>query len=47
MSSQDVTFSKGLGKVTDIEVGPDGYMYVLSLYMNKLTIFKIAPKGII
>lgn len=29
---QDVTFSKGLGKVTDIEAGPDGYMYVLSLY---------------
>ena len=41
---ENVTFSGGLGGITDIKVGPDGYMYVLSNYMNKLTIFKIAPK---
>jgi glucose/arabinose dehydrogenase len=41
---QDITFSKGLGGITDIKVGPDGYMYVLSKYDNKLTIFKIAPR---
>lgn len=43
---QNVIFSKGLGKITDIKVGPDGYMYVLSNYMNKATIFKIAPNGV-
>jgi len=43
---QNITFSKGLGTITDIEVGPDGYMYVLSKYMDKATIFRIAPKGI-
>ena len=32
---QNVTFARGLGRVTDIEVGPDGYMYVLSNYMHK------------
>jgi glucose/arabinose dehydrogenase len=41
---QDITFSKGLGGITDIKVGPDGYMYVLSKYDNKLTIFKISPR---
>jgi aldose sugar dehydrogenase len=41
---QNITFSKGLGKITDIKVGPDGYMYALSKYMNKATIFRIAPK---
>jgi aldose sugar dehydrogenase len=41
---QSIVFSKGLGAVTDIEVGPDGYMYVLSNYKSKATIFKIAPK---
>jgi hypothetical protein len=43
---QNITFSKGLGKITDIKVGPDGYMYVLSNYMDKATVFRIAPKGV-
>ena len=43
---QNITFSKGLGKITDIKVGPDGYIYVLSVYMDKATIFRIAPKGV-
>jgi len=42
--SQSIVFAKGLGAVTDIEVGPDGYMYVLSKYKSEATIFKIAPK---
>lgn len=41
---QDITFFKDLGLITDIKVGPDGYMYVLSTYMNKATIFRIAPR---
>jgi hypothetical protein len=43
---QNITFSKGLGKITDIKAGPDGYMYVLSNYMNKATILRIAPRGV-
>jgi aldose sugar dehydrogenase len=41
---QNITFFKDLGLITDIKVGPEGYMYVLSTYMNKATIFRIAPK---
>jgi aldose sugar dehydrogenase len=29
---KDVIFAKGFGGITDIEVGPDGYLYVLSLH---------------
>jgi aldose sugar dehydrogenase len=28
---KDVVFGHGFGAVTDIEVGPDGYLYVMSL----------------
>jgi len=36
---QDVIFAKGFYGITDLQVGPDGYLYVLS---NK-TIFRIVP----
>lgn len=39
---QDLIFAQGLDTITDIEVGPDGYVYVLS-YSGK--IFKIFPKA--
>jgi aldose sugar dehydrogenase len=32
---QDVIFGHGFGAVVDIEVGPDGYRYILSLYEAK------------
>jgi aldose sugar dehydrogenase len=32
---QDVIFGKGFGAIVDLEVGPDGYLYVLSLYNAK------------
>jgi DNA-binding beta-propeller fold protein YncE len=32
---QDVIFAQGFGPIVDIEVGPDGYLYVLSLYEAK------------
>jgi glucose/arabinose dehydrogenase len=35
-------FGKGFGGITDIEVGPDGYLYVVSIGLGK--IFKIVPK---
>jgi glucose/arabinose dehydrogenase len=28
---EDITFARGLGIITDLEVGPDGYLYVVSL----------------
>lgn len=39
---QDITFGKGFGGITDIEVGPDGYLYVLSIGHGK--IFKVVPE---
>ena len=30
--TDSVTFARGFGGITDIQVGPDGYLYVLSLY---------------
>ena len=35
-------FADGFGGITDLEVGPDGYLYVLSLGLG--TLFKIVPK---
>jgi glucose/arabinose dehydrogenase len=35
-------FGKGFGGITDIELGPDGYPYVVSIGLGK--IFKIVPK---
>jgi glucose/arabinose dehydrogenase len=35
-------FAQGLGKITDLQVGPDGDLYVLSIYFDKGTIFKIS-----
>ena len=40
---KDITFVEGLGLVTDIDVGPDGYLYVLCDYKDKVTIFRIRP----
>ena len=28
---EDITFARGLGIITDLEIGPDGYLYVVSL----------------
>ena len=34
-------FAKGFGGITDLEVGPDGYLYVVSIGLGK--IFRIGP----
>jgi hypothetical protein len=38
-------FGQGFGLIVDIEVGPDGYMYILSHYNNlgEGSIFRIVP----
>jgi glucose/arabinose dehydrogenase len=40
---KDVTFANKLGVITDLEVGPDGYLYVLSDFRRDGTIFRISP----
>jgi glucose/arabinose dehydrogenase len=40
--SKDLIFARGLGRVTDMQVGPDGELYILSKYYNKPTIFRIS-----
>ena len=30
--TQTITFAKGFGGITDMKVGSDGYLYILSLY---------------
>jgi len=47
---KDVIFARDFGGITDMEVGPDGYLYIASLqdYLNDKyegTIFRIVPKN--
>jgi aldose sugar dehydrogenase len=37
----DVIFNQGFGGITDLEVGPDGYLYIVSI--GKGTIYRIVP----
>src|ERR687889_372192 len=39
--SEDITFAQGFGVITDLEVGPDGYLYVVSLDQGQ--IYRIVP----
>ena len=39
---EKVIFAEGFSGITDLEVGPDGYLYVLSIGQG--AIYKIAPK---
>lgn len=40
---KNVTFANKLGVITDLEVGPDRYLYVLSDFRRDGTIFRISP----
>jgi hypothetical protein len=37
-----ILFGQGFGGITDLTVGPDGYLYVVSIGQEK--IFRILPK---
>ena len=39
---KNIVFGEGFGGITDIEVGPDGYLYVLATSFDK--IFRIVPR---
>jgi glucose/arabinose dehydrogenase len=41
---EPVTFAQGLRTITDLEVGPDGYLYVL-VYTPNGSIYRIVPEG--
>jgi glucose/arabinose dehydrogenase len=38
---QKVTIGTGFGMITDMEIGPDGYLYILSEHDNMVRIFKV------
>ena len=40
---QQVIFAQGFGGITDIEVGPDGYLYILTYSDEDGTIYRIVP----
>jgi glucose/arabinose dehydrogenase len=40
---EKVTFGTGFGGITDIQVGPDGYLYILTI---QGTIFRIVPSSL-
>jgi aldose sugar dehydrogenase len=39
----DLVFANGFGKVTDMEIGPDGYLYVLSTEKDSANLYRISP----
>ncbi len=42
MNSNPSLFGEGFGGITDLKLGPDGYLYVLSIGNGAL--YRIAPK---
>ena len=38
----DIIFGEGFGGITDLSVGPDGYLYVVSIGQGK--VFRILPQ---
>ena len=43
--NQDIIWGKGFGIITDIQIGPEGYLYILSINLpqGRGTIFRIIP----
>ena len=39
---QNIVFGQGFGGITDVELGPDGYLYILAIGLDK--IFRIVPR---
>jgi aldose sugar dehydrogenase len=42
----DILFGTGFGGITDVEVGPDGYLYVLTFQDDGGSIFRIVPEDL-
>jgi glucose/arabinose dehydrogenase len=43
--SNDVVFANGFGRITDIKIGPDGYLYVLSSEDDGAVLYRISEVG--
>ena len=43
--TKDVIFANGFGRITDLEIGPDGYLYVLSSEDDGVALYKISKAG--
>lgn len=41
--TEQIEFAKGFGGITDLEIGPDGYMYVLIFQYEDGRIYRISP----
>ena len=41
--TEDIVFGEGFGSISDLEVGPDGYLYVVSIGLGG--IYRIVPGG--
>ena len=46
LDGDNVKFAQGLGKITDMDMGPDGDLYVLSKYLDTPTIFQISSANL-
>jgi glucose/arabinose dehydrogenase len=42
LGAEDIVFGDGFGGITDLTVGPDGYLYVVSIGQGK--VFRISPQ---
>ena len=41
--ADDLLFAKNFGRITDMAIGPDGYLYVLAIQGQEGTIQRIVP----
>ena len=41
--SNEALFATGFAGVTDLEVGPDGYLYILTFHKSQGSIYRIVP----
>lgn len=42
---KDIIFANGFGRITDLKIGPDGYLYALSSEDDGAVLYKISQKG--
>lgn len=43
--TSEVIFGRNFGVITDLQIGPDGNLYILANYKHDGTVFKISPKS--
>lgn len=43
--AEELVFAKNFGRITDMAIGPDGYLYILAIQGSEGTIHRILPAG--